>query len=165
MSNAQRALLVAAGLFLTIALITLVVNLFGSAQDASKQAQNEFSSIQTELSQQTFLVYDNTTLSGSQVINAIRKFKDKDSFGIQVTTGKNMASGHEGSWYHHYIIVTDNPDDPNHGNVGHSSPTGSLMRATDERDNDYINPSGKFKAKLIRDKSNAIRAIIFTQDR
>jgi hypothetical protein len=65
MNNAQRALLIAAGLFLTIALITLVVNLFGSAQEASKQAQNDFSSMQTELSAAAFDGYDNTTLTGS----------------------------------------------------------------------------------------------------
>ncbi|TCZ77234.1 ABC transporter permease [Paenibacillus albiflavus] len=164
MSNAQRALLVAAGLFLTIALITLVVNLFGSAQDASKQAQNEFSAIQTELAEQTFMVYDNTKLSGSQVLNAIRKFKDKDSFGVQVRTGKNKAAGIDGSWYHNYVIVTGNPDDPNYGKISASMPTGSLTNATSEIDNDYINPSGKFKSSLIRDKSNAIRAIVFVQE-
>ena len=163
MSNAQRALLVAAGLFLTIALITLVVNLFGSAQDASKQAQNEFSAIQTELAEQTFLVYDNTKLSGSQVLNAIRKFKDKDSFGLQVRTGKNVAVGYSGSWYHK-IIDTANPNDPNYGQVLSSYPNGSLANATNENDSDYINPSGKFKSSLIRDKSNAIRAIVFFQE-
>lgn len=164
MSNAQRALLVAAGLFLTIALITLVVNLFGSAQDASKQAQNEFSAIQTELAEQTFMVYDNTKLSGSQVLNAIRKFKDKDSFGVQVRTGKNKATGVDGSWYHNFVLVTTNPDDPRYGQVISNTPGGSLVDATNEKNDDYINPSGKFKSSLIRDKSNAIRAIVFVQE-
>ena len=95
MSNAQKALVMAAGIFLAIALITIAVVLFTSAQEATKTAQNNFSSIQTELSQTAFTVYDNTMVSGSQVVNALRKFSDEDQFGIQVTTGKNPA----GQWY------------------------------------------------------------------
>lgn len=164
MSNAQRALLIAAGLFLTIALITLVVNLFGSAQDASKQAQNEFAGIQTELAEQAYMVYDNTILSGSQVVNALRKFKDKGSFGVQVRTGKNIANSNIGSWYHKHVIVTSDPEDVNYGQVSPIEPDGTLAKATNEVNEDYINPSGKFKSKLIRDKSNAIRAIVFNQE-
>ncbi|EXX87036.1 hypothetical protein BG52_05180, partial [Paenibacillus darwinianus] len=89
MSNAQKALVMAAGIFLAIALITLAVVLFISAQDSTKAAQSSFSNIQTELSQTAFTVYDNTTLSGSQVVNALRKFRDQDQFGIQIVTGKN----------------------------------------------------------------------------
>ena len=29
-----------------------------------------------------FTVYDGTTISGSQVTNALRKYKDKDQFGV-----------------------------------------------------------------------------------
>lgn len=72
MNNASSALKVAAGIFLTIALITIVVLLFISAQEATKTAQNNFADIQTELSQVAFTVYDGTTISGSQVTNAPR---------------------------------------------------------------------------------------------
>jgi hypothetical protein len=95
MNNASSALKVAAGIFLTIALITIVVILFISAQEATKTAQNNFSDIQTELSQAAFTVYDGTTISGSQVTNALRKYKDKDQFGVFIATGKNKA----GQWY------------------------------------------------------------------
>lgn len=45
MNNASSALKVAAGIFLTIALITIVVLLFISAQEATKTAQNNFADI------------------------------------------------------------------------------------------------------------------------
>lgn len=159
MNNAQRALLVAAGLFLTIALITLVVNLFGSAQEASKQAQNDFSSMQTELAAQAFDGYDNTTLTGSQVLNAIRKYSKKASFGIQVRTGKNIIASQAGSWY---INTVETSTGANYGNI-RGGPDGQLDNAQDESRTEYINPSGQFKGKVIRDSSNAIRGIIFVQ--
>lgn len=159
MGNAQRALIMAAGFFLAIALITIAVVMFISAQDATKSAQNNFSDIQTELSQTAFTVYDNTVVSGSQVTNALRKFSDKEQFGIRIITGKNPT----GSWYGKVIDITSTIGSVEYGSVTGTTPTGSLGNATNESTTEYVNPSGKFKASLVKDKSNAIRAIVFLQ--
>lgn len=165
MNNAQRALLIAAGLFLTIALITLVVNLFGSAQEASKQAQNDFSSMQTELSNAAFDGYDNTTLTGSQVLNAIRKYLTKESFGIQVRTGKNkLVSSTTGMWYNHEIDIDGGSGSVSYGEIIDDDADGTLTIATDEESDHYINPSGQFKGLVIRDNNGVVRGIIFTQN-
>ena len=158
MSNAQKALVMAAGIFLAIALITIAVVLFTSAQEATKTAQNNFSSIQTELSQTAFTVYDNTMVSGSQVVNALRKFSDEDQFGIQVTTGKNPA----GQWYGKVINTGVPVDSVTYGSVVGPGP-GGLADAINEADPDYVNPSGKFRAQLVKDSSNVIRGIVFLQ--
>ncbi|EOS57206.1 MULTISPECIES: hypothetical protein [Paenibacillus] len=158
MNNASSALKVAAGIFLTIALITIVVILFVSAQEATKTAQNSFSDIQTELSQAAFTVYDDTTVSGSQVTNALRKFKDRDQFGILVKTGKNRG----GEWYGDILNVNDPESSEFYGAViNHSNVP--ISNAWDERLNEYVNPSGKFKAKVVKDSSNVVRGLIFTQ--
>lgn len=152
MNNASSALKVAAGIFLTIALITIVVILFISAQEATKTAQNNFSDIQTELSQAAFTVYDGTTISGSQVTNALRKYKDKDQFGVFIATGKNKS----GQWYGN-VLEKDgsilNPD----------SRQGNIELVMDEKSPEYVNPSGKFKATIVKDDSNVIRGIKFDQ--
>lgn len=158
MSNAQKALVMAAGIFLAIALITIAVVLFTSAQEATKTAQNNFSGIQTELSQTAFTVYDNTLVSGSQVVNALRKFNDQDQFGIQVITGKNPA----GQWYGKVINIGVPVDSITYGSVVGAAP-GKLADAIDEAGVDYVNPSGKFKAQLVKDSSNVIRGIVFLQ--
>ncbi|MFS0839481.1 ABC transporter permease [Paenibacillus sp. 1P03SA] len=158
MGNAQKALIMAAGFFLAIALITIAVVMFISAQDATKAAQNNFSDIQTELSQTAFTVYDNTVVSGSQVVNALRKFADKEQFGIQVQTGKNPV----GSWYTNKID-TASPSSSNYGTVIASISRDAVTNATLESHVDYVNPSGKFKARIIKDKSNVIRALEFMQ--
>lgn len=158
MSNAQKALVMAAGIFLAIALITLAVVLFISAQDSTKAAQSNFSNIQTELSQTAFTVYDNTMLSGSQVVNALRKFSDQDQFGIQIITGKNPA----GQWYGKVINTGVPIDSVTYGSVIGVAP-GQLSHALDESNVNYVNPSGKFRAQLVHDSSNVIRSIIFRQ--
>ncbi|MCM3339918.1 ABC transporter permease [Paenibacillus sp. MER TA 81-3] len=155
MNNAQSALKVAAGIFLTIALITIVVLLFVSAQEATKTAQNEFSSIQTELSKASFTVYDNTMVSGSQVINAIRKFYMQDQFGIRVVTGKNKASKGDGVYYGYEVL--------GNGTISRSERNENIEIAQMESQDSYVNPSGKFKAKVIIDSSNVTRGIVFEQ--
>ncbi|MCM3039222.1 ABC transporter permease [Paenibacillus motobuensis] len=156
MNNASSALKVAAGIFLTIALITIVVVLFVSAQEATKTAQNNFSDIQTELSQASFTVYDDTMVSGSQVTNALRKFKERDQFGIQVLTGKNR----QGEWYGNTLNITGNADD--FGSVINRS-NADISNSWNEKLNEYVNPSGKFKARVVKDNSNVVRGLIFTQ--
>lgn len=161
MSNAQRALIVTAGLFLAMALISLVVNLFGSSAQGAKRAQDEFTSIQRELAAQSFITYDETSLTGSQVINAIRKFSSKDSFGIYVQTGKHQANGDDGVWYNHFVVTSDGP---NYGKVIKEAATGNLKNALDEYHDDYINPSGSFRSHLIYNKNQQIVGIMFIQE-
>lgn len=162
MNNAQRALVMAAGIFLAIALITIAVIIFGSAQDATKTAQSSFSDLQTELSQTSFAAYDGTTLSGNQVLSAIRKFAGTEEFGIRVQTGKHKQSDFEGVWYNYTANFVGS------GNTGivdslDPSADGTLENAMTESHIDYINPSGKFESKLIYDNNNVIRGILFSQ--
>jgi hypothetical protein len=159
MNNASSALKVSAGIFLTIALITIVVVLFISAQEATKSAQNNFADIQTEMSQASFTVYDNTTVSGSQVLNALRKFQDKGEFGVEVATGKNTS----GSWYFKNINTAAGAGNTGYGSVTSTVPSGSIANASLEANSDYVNPSGKFVANVIKDNSNVIRGITFKQ--
>ncbi|GAA0853867.1 ABC transporter permease [Paenibacillus glucanolyticus] len=158
MNNAQSALKMAAGFFLVIALITIAVVMFISAQEATKNAQENFSDIQTELSQTSFTVYDNTTVSGSQVMNALRKFSDKDQFGVQVITGKNLV----GTWYNKIVNITVPIGTTAYGSITGNAP-GQLTTTSDESSNDYINPSGKFKAQVITDNSGVVRGLVFKQ--
>jgi hypothetical protein len=158
MSNAQKAIVMAAGIFLAVALITLAVILFISAQDSTKAAQSNFSNLQTELSQMQFTVYDNTVLSGSQVVNALRKFGGEDQFGIQIITGKNPA----GQWYGKVLNTGVPLDSITYGSVVGPAP-GRLDDTVNEADVNYVNPSGKFRSQLVKDSSNVIRGIVFRQ--
>ena len=155
MSNGQKALIMAAGVFLAIALITLAVVMFMSAEDATKSAQNKFTGVQTELSQTSFAVYDNTLVSGSQVLSALRKFSTEDQFGIQVNTGRLSNV-----WYFNSINLATGAA---YGSVSATPPNGSLTSATDSSRADYINPQGSFVSQVIRDGSGVVHGLIFTQ--
>ncbi|MFD1736221.1 ABC transporter permease [Bacillus salitolerans] len=147
MDSAKQALLLGAGLFLTIALITLMVTIFGTASNAGKAAQNEFTGLQTELAEQTFLVYDGTVVTGSQVLSALNKFDGHTEFGVMVQTGLSTA------WYY------ANASNPN----SLTAATASTINTKIQGSTYYINPSGKFNATIVRDSNDVIKAIKFVQ--
>ncbi|WP_028393929.1 hypothetical protein [Bacillus cihuensis] len=156
MDAAKKALFFGAGLFLTIGLITLFVMVYGSATEASKSAQTEFSGLQAELKDQKYLVYDNTKVSGSQVVNAVRKFKSEGeagNIGVYIETGKN-GNG-TGTWYYSNASSVNN--------LAKASVDTSNL--SDETNSNYVNPSGMFNATIVRDSNNAIRAIKFVQEK
>lgn len=160
MNFAQKGMWGAVGFFLLIALVTITVNIFSSSTEATKAAQGEFASVQTELSSQAYEGYENTTLTGNQVMNAIRKFNNKSTFGIQVYTGKNIKGAGNASWYINQMTL--NPGSATHGTTLGSA-TATLANAVDETSDNYINPSGQFQGVLIRDSNNNVRGIIFQQ--
>ncbi|KAA8756730.1 ABC transporter permease [Paenibacillus sp. UASWS1643] len=159
--NTGVGIRVAAGIFLTIMLITIVVIITISSQDAAKQGQTKMAAITTQLSDTEYQTYSNTTLSGSQVLNAVRQYMNQEQFGIQVITGKQQNSSSE---YEKEGVFYGSKFDTTTGAVASKdSKNLDLKRAEDQYYPDYINPSGKFKSTIVRDKNNMIRGIIFIQ--
>jgi small nuclear ribonucleoprotein (snRNP)-like protein len=117
-------------------------------------------SITTQLSDTEFNTYNNTTLSGSQVLNAVRQYMNLDTFGVQVITGKQYAVNTDttGTYYGNTFTVASGvvTSVTNSKNI-------TLTEAENQSSNQYINPSGKFKSSIVRDNNNMIRGIIFIQ--
>ncbi|GAB1159673.1 hypothetical protein YWY31_56980 [Paenibacillus illinoisensis] len=156
--NTGVGIRVAAGIFLTIMLITIVVIITISSQDAAKQGQTKMAAITTQLSDTEYQTYSNTTLSGSQVLNAIRQYMNQEQFGVQVITGKQKITNPSGTFYGNEFVVN--------GSVVTEVKYGKrdyLSSAENQSSDLYINPSGKFQSSIVRDENNMIRGIIFKQ--
>ncbi|MGG3806075.1 hypothetical protein [Metabacillus fastidiosus] len=147
MGAAKQAIYFAVGLLLVIGLVTVGIMFYGKAQSGIKVASSEYSALEGELAEQPYLMYEDNTVSGSQVINAIKKF-DGRNIGIKVTTGKGASD-----WYINNASAID------------SLTTASGVKANlyNESSTSYVNPNGNFVSKIVRDKNNAIRAIEFVQ--
>lgn len=148
----STALKFGAALFLVLAIIGIAVNVFSPATEAAKVATTDFSSTTTELKDQKYLVYDNTTISGSQVVNALRKFKAEGEAGniaVQVSTGSNGTKWYYGSFDNDTVTVQK---------------TYTTDNVNNSTSNEYINPSGMFTATVKRDSNSVIRAIYFKQN-
>ena len=93
-------------------------------------------------------MYENTEVSGSEVINVIRKFSD-EMIGIKVQTKKNTS---------YYIYQFSDAD----GSLKNASSL-DYKTAQNAVSANYINPTGRFLGSVVRDANGTITGLSFVQ--
>lgn len=126
---------IAAAVFMGLAVVGFLIYLFSVGQGITKETDKELMSIQKSLTEAKYEQYDNTTVSGSQVISCIKSNASK--LTITVKNGAGNTTTYNSS----------NPD----------------YTATDPSDSGYINPTGEFKATLVVDSNKSVTGIRFEQ--
>lgn len=145
------------GILLTIAFIGFVVMLYALANDTGRASTNDWTSITSELNDHKFLNYDNTPTTGSQVVNAMRKFQgeaDAGNIALQIKTGANKS----GTWYHNSFGGANGQ-----GNITIGGGVKETKNINDSTNIEYVNPTGRFKSQIFRDTNSVVRAIVFEQ--
>lgn len=158
MENVQKALIMGTGLMVTLALVTVGIAIFLTAKDMTVIAQDNFGDVQHELANSEFVAFNETVVTGSQVLNALRKYENADAFGIGVRTKKNSGD----IWYWKTISSTT-VDGSQVYSISTTSAPGTLSTATTVTNDNYINPNAKFKSSLKSNQNEVIIGIVFTQ--
>ena len=153
MENSLKAILIGAGVVITLIVVSIGFLLMRSGQNTAQTAIGKLGQISGEMSESQYTMYDGMESDGSMVANTLKKFKD-EYIGIQVKTKKNTS----GTWYAYNVTISNGI-----GTIGTKSGK-KISDAMDESHNDYINPNGKFVGELIRDERNC-RTLIFTQNK
>ena len=100
MENAQKAIMIAVGLFITIILITAVMAITGIGTGLIDQGQEQLGGLSAQLTSQLTAAFDNKTMSGAQVLSNVTKYYDDpnmvvivDNAGTSVGVTYNTISG------------------------------------------------------------------------
>lgn len=149
MENSLKGLMLAAGTIVTCLIISLGFFIAKEAKDSATTGANQISKLNNEFLENDKVIYDATEVSGSEVINVIRKFRN-ETMGVIVTTKKQTTS-------YHYSV------DESTGKLSKSANT-EYKAGKAVTDNDYINPTARFTGKIIRDANQTIVGIKFTQN-
>ena len=107
----------------------------------------QMANIQAELSDAEFDAYDGVTVSGSEVVNVVKKFEDNE-VAVKVITKKSTA-------FYGYSLNANNELD-----TGSVSASKKMQDITSPL---YVNPSGSFVGSIIKDTNDVITGICFTQ--
>lgn len=148
MENSLKGLMMAAGIIITCIIISLGFYIAREASDTASSGTGQINELQAEFADTSKMMYDNTEVSGSEVINVIRKFGD-EMLGVKVQTKKNTS---------YYIYQFNDAD-------------GSLksMSALDYKsaqvatNSNYINPTGRFLGGVVKDANGTITGLSFVQ--
>lgn len=148
MENSLKGLMLAAGTIVTCLIISLGFFIAKEAKDSATSGANQISKLNNEFMENDKVIYDATEVSGSEVINVIRKFRN-DMLAILVTTKKGTTA-------YNYTV------DEKAGTLDKAAVTEyQAGKAVTEKD--YINPTARFMGNVIRDANGTIIGIKFEQ--
>lgn len=112
------------------------------------EGTGQINQLQAEFTDASKTMYDGTEVSGSEVLNVIRKFSD-ETMGILVQTNKNKT-------YYNYNFDVDK------GELGKALDN-SYKNAQDVASDKYINPTARFQGSIVKDVNGTIIGIVFAQ--
>ena len=92
MDNAQKAIMIGVGLFITIIIIAAVMLITGMGQNLLNKGQNQVSGISESLMNDLVVQYDKKTMSGSQVRTAAVQLINRNDSTISVYIGGDGES-------------------------------------------------------------------------
>ena len=147
MDNSLKGLILAAGTIITCVVISLGFFIAREARETASGGANQINKLNTEFVESDKTIYDGATVSGSEVVNVIKKFK-KEKIGIFVKTNRC-------STYYNNSFDTRTGEFVGAVNTNYDP--------TDASSEFYINPYGKFQGKIMRDENDVITGIIFEQ--
>ena len=92
MDNAQKAIMIGVGLFITIIVIAAVMAITGIGTDLLNKGQAQLGDISGNLQKQITDQYDNQQMSGAQVLAAVNKFYSDNSMMVVLYNGTAVTA-------------------------------------------------------------------------
>lgn len=108
MDNAQKAVMIGVGLFITIIIIAAVMLITGLGQDLISSGNQEVSNISASLQAQLTEKYDNRIVSGSELIAIVKRYYKTENMIIIVNAAGTIILGEGTGVPYNYGKVTYN---------------------------------------------------------
>ena len=141
-----------AGTVLTLAIIGIVVLVFNSSKDATRESIDKLNSMNAQIAESDLVIYDGMEVSGSEVVSAIRRYEG-DYLAIGVINGSGTTT-----WYGYAASISGSI-----AAMGSESPNPISLAIDKSSNTSYVNPSGDFLGTVYRDANGAIVALTFRQ--
>lgn len=92
MDNAQKAIMLGVGLFITIIVIAAVMAITGIGQDLIGQGTSQLTGISSQLLAQIRADYDNKILSGTQVKTVVNKYYTDETVALYIVSANTALT-------------------------------------------------------------------------
>ncbi len=176
MDNAQKAIMIGVGLFITIIIISSVLLISNMGTNLITSAQSQLSGITKGLQNQITAAYDGKTLTGAEVIAAYQQYESSEMSlivrvsGNDAMAGKYVLVGNQVSTAKDSVDATLSTVSAYPGGLyyhGDYTETGTRTTLTDlQRTNGSfaVNASKTFYSSVLKDKvTDTVIGIIFVQ--
>ncbi|WFR59547.1 hypothetical protein QA584_10775 [Anaerocolumna sp. AGMB13025] len=148
MDNSLKGLILAAGVIITCLVVGIGFYISREASAAATNGTGQISRMNKEVAESDKVMYDGLDVTGSEVINAINKYKSED-IAVKVTTKKSSV-------YYNRILINSDKELGNESNA-------SVKDTQTITSSYYINQKAQFTGEILRDVNDTIIGISFVQ--
>lgn len=152
-----QVIILVASLVVALLIIGLVFGWFRSAKNTGNNVNDNVSALGTTLDEEKFTDIEGKTISGNDVVSNLRSWKNEDVCVKVVTKSQTGGTYYNFKNFDSNVGITA-------ANKRSSEENSTLISyATNQMQQNYINPNAKFKTEIKRNQNDVIVAVVFTQ--
>lgn len=150
MSASRSFIKGAVGLLIVVAICFVTVMIYKKGNASINSSMSDYDEIISQFDNINLKSFENSTASGSQIVDLIKSLKEDDGVKIQVMNGYCVSEKLVTQEYEYDMINADN-----------STVLSDISDRTKETN--YINPTASFASSVIYDENGVITAVSFIQ--
>lgn len=140
----------AVGILIVVAVCFVAVTIYKKGNASINSSISDYDEIVSQFDNAKLKNYDNSTASGSQIVDLLKTLKEEDGVTIVVSNGYIIQNNGEAQEYDYAEI--------------HAVDSTVLQDVMDKTSaNRYINPNASFSSTVIYDENREISSVVFEQ--
>ena len=140
----------AVGILIVVAVCFVAVTIYKKGNASINSSISDYDEIVSQFDNAKLKNYDNSTASGSQIVDLIKTLKEEDGITIVVSNGYVIQNKGEAEEYDYDTIHAAN-----------STVLQDVMDKTCTKR--YINPNASFSSNVVYDENREISSVVFEQ--
>jgi len=150
MSASKSFIKNAVGILIVVAICFVAVTIYKKGNASINSSISDYDEIVSQFDNAKLKNYDNSTASGSQIVDLLKTLKEEDGVTIIVSNGYTIQKQEEPQKYTYAAI--------------HSDDSRILQEIVDKTNTKkYINPNASFTSNVIYDENREISSVVFEQ--
>lgn len=150
MSASKSFIKNAVGILIVVAVCFVAVTIYKKGNASINSSISDYDEIVSQFDNAKLKNYDNSTASGSQIVDLLKNLKEDDGVTIVVSNGYTVQKNEEPQNYTYTMI--------------HSEDSKVLQQIVDKTNvKQYINPNASFTSTVIYDENREISYVVFEQ--
>lgn len=150
MSASKSFIKNAVGILIVVAVCFVAVTIYKKGNASINSSISDYDEIVSQFDNAKLKNYDNSTASGSQIVDLLKTLKEEDSVIIVVSNGYILHHQESAQEYDYASI--------------HADDSTVLQDIIDKNSSQrYINPNASFKSMVIYDENREISSVVFEQ--
>lgn len=150
MSASKSFIKNAVGILIVVAICFVAVTIYKKGNASINSSISDYDEIVSQFDNAKLKNYDNSTASGSQIVDLLKTLKEEDGVTIVVSNGYILQNDEEPQKYTYASI--------------HAKGSKVLQEIVDKTNGKkYINPNATFSSNVIYDDNREISSVVFEQ--